>query len=480
MKAFTKILIVYVLIFSNILLAGNPIDKNTVISTLQKQRTEQYLKYISMQGEGTDSLKVIFANSLLETDNQIIAKINSLDSLQKNQAFIIKSLETKTIADKQLLLLASAAGGLMFLLFTAFLILFLISRSKSKKNKNENLLIKKNIEIQNIELNTIKKEKITNEVLFNENITNIQSDLRLKNEIITNLESKFKDYNQNETNLRESVNAAKKEVEIMHEKLSTTLNQCNELLVETEKQKQTVENLIDQKNQTENILKNFTEQNVNEKDADDSLIADSLKLVEENKTLLTKIEKLQAEKFEIIMEIKHNIDEKEKLYNKINLLENEVYDLKLRHPEHQIEAIREMVEKNIETLKLSNTKLSVEKEHLEKSLRMREPEDALMVKINKLIEENYNLQLDLENETIYAEKLNKTLDKYLDELEKQDLELELLSMKVKDRTMPENRIKFDEMELNLIKLEKLNRLKEILAITEEEYQQMKLNIITQI
>ena len=501
MKSAILILIVYSCLFTHIVNANKYDQADISVAENIEQRSEAYQQYESIQSSETDSIKLIYAKQVLKTDEEILSKAIALDTLQMNLHKKLNSYEVKAIAEKKIFYIACGIGAFVLLLFVIILILFLRIRSKNSKNKNEYKKIQKQLEINITELNSIKLEKVNNEAAFNDSTEKIQNELRLKNEVISNLESKFIEYSRNEISFKNLLNDTKIDLEKTKEKemsLITNYNDLNEkfqtlkttndelikkisaISEEIEESKKTIETLTIQKQLSENNLKIAIENKEKEEEADKLLIADGIKLAEENKLLVQKIEYIQNEKLDLVLALKRDVEEKEKLFNKIYALEDEIYELKLRIPEQQIEALKEMIEQNIETLKLSNTKLSVEKEQLEKALRMREPEDILVQKINKLIEENYNLQLDLEDEKNYAEKLNEKLDKYLDELEKQDLKLELLSIKVQDRTIPENRIKYDELDLNLVKIEKLNRLKEMMAISEEEYQQMKINIITNI
>ncbi|MBI5217865.1 MAG: hypothetical protein HY958_02930 [Bacteroidia bacterium] len=542
----------------------NRISKSP-LQDLQKQRTDQYIQYLSLQGEGTDSLKIIFVNQLLETDNLLIGKIASLDSLNNSANAKINTLETQISEIKgKWMIIVLAAGAFLILLSAAFIVLFFMARSKSGRLSRDIKQAKKILDSINIELTSVKNDKTILENTLNDSRVKLDSELCLKNEIISNLESKFKDYRQNESSLKDNLNSAKKELDELktknkdlatrlddihskydevvakshettakwkdlsakseesiekyqellknNEELSAHCNtleennneitasylayrqagknleeksieitsRCNDLEEKNKDITLKYDSLLKEKEALEDRLKSIDEDKEKEASVKEALIADSLKLVEANKELVEKAAKSEQEILLMENELKEYKDERDRLIDEIYDLEDDIYDLKSKHPEQNVVVLKDLFEKNIDALKLINTKLSVEKEQLEKALRMREPENVLVEKINILTEENYNLQLDLEDEKMYVEKLHRKLDTYLDELEKQDLELELLNLKIKERCLPESRVKYDEMELNLVKIEKLNRLREMQVISDEEFNRMKINIISQI
>ncbi len=487
MKTFAVSFVVCLNIFITFSSSAATDSISTSLQSLLKQRTDEYLKYTAIQVENTDSVKVIMANKLFETDNLLINKIVALDSTKQSQAKQIEFFEKRTALSKKGHFIARIAGSALFLIFLAFLILYFLSRKKFKIKEN-----KLNTDLETNQHELIEKHKIITsaETKLNEAL---QKEILLNNLILdkkTELEESNKKYSEilllNQEFSKETNELSEKNQQLLtdnksylEEKIELTNKIENLLKLNNEVNLQNT-NLLAQKTTTENKLFALTEENKQNETTNENLFSDSLKHAAENKGLHLKIAELEVENAKGVAELKLMISEKNELLNKLYTIEDEHYDLKAKLPEHEIKAIKELVEENIETLKLAYLKIQTERDQLNKALRIREPEDILTIKINSLVEENYNLQLDLEDEKAYAEKLNEKLDKYLDELEKQDLELELLSMKMKDRTTPENRTKFDDMELNLVKIEKLNRLKEFNAITDEEYQQMKQNIITKL
>ena len=69
------------------------------------------------------------------------------------------------------------------------------------------------------------------------------------------------------------------------------------------------------------------------------------------------------------------------------------------------------------------------------------------------------------------------LEIYEDELDKADAELDELRKRFQEKLLPETQKKIDELEINLIKIEKLKRLHEIDVLDDAEYTALKKKII---
>ena len=493
-----------------------------------------------MPEDSEDSLKLVYANTILETDNKLFSMAVAMDSSISNLTKEIETVKKNSeLTNNKWLLIIAGTGGLIFLLWIAFLIMFFISRSRSLRIKKELLKLKQQTDavLQNMEVLKYEKDELINK--FRKSEENFNSEIAQKNNTIDNLETKIKESQEKEKNFLLEISQLKNAVETTnnnakkiieeHEKIQAGLqlsvdeatNKYEEALakfkvIQIEKQEliTQISNLTEINNSKINELTKIIDEleaNANDiapqneisisemqqqiTDLEEKLMfatneKDALQIKYEqleeglnnNEQIVLAPETLQTvidEDNQLKEDLEFFKSEKSRLTNLIYDLEDEIHDYKTKLPEHKAEALKQMFENNIESLKLINMKLQVEKEQLERILRMRESEEELMKKINVLTDQNYNLQLDLEDEKLYVDHLQVKLDSYLDELEKQDLELELLNLKVKERGMPENRVRFDEMELNLIKIEKLQRLKEMQVISEEEYQEMKKNIITQ-
>lgn len=479
MKVCTIILFFQVMSGFGLLTAGETGKNESSLQAFLKQRAEKYIQFSSTQ-DITDSAKVILANSLLETDNEIIGRYSELDSTVQEQAKQISVFKQRKELSRKGHLIARIAGSALLVLFGVSLVMLFVIWKKIKRTRAENITVKAKIESCKTELNALQEKKDAEEAQLEAETEKTKNEAEGYREKLTlavrNIEElviKSEGLEKKNQELEQLCNSHAARYADLSKETGETNSLCNELKLQNNR-------LISIKSESENKIFALTEEIKQHENEHETLFSDCMRLTEENKGFTTKMNTLETEKNALQNEIRSLEDGKSALLNRLYLLEDERYDLKAKLPEYEISAIREMVEKNMETLRLANMKIQSDKEKLEKALRMREPEDKLAAKINKLVEENYNLQLDIEDEKAYSAKLNEKLDKYLDELEKQDLELELLNMKVKDRTTPGNRVKFDEMELNLVKIEKLNRLKEYHVITEEEFQNMKQDIISQL
>ena len=124
-------------------------------------------------------------------------------------------------------------------------------------------------------------------------------------------------------------------------------------------------------------------------------------------------------------------------------------------------------------IKQANENYSNTSEEKHKNEKVFKQENLKLSELNKELQINYNLQ----RETI----------KYLDdeiELNKENItelnkKLENLRVRAEEKMLPESRKKMDELEINLLKIEKLSRLKDIGALTPEEYDAIKNKIVNE-
>lgn len=473
----------FLLVFSFVLIRSiASLSAAENISQLYKERVDKYILFSSFNG-ASDSAKLISANQILELDNKIIAASQANDSLlisleNKTKAYEAEIAESKSKS----FIMHIVSGGLLLVLVIALVVIVILNiRSKSKlktalvaeKNKSADLeadLNKIKSSFTALE-NNINEEKSKHSEVLNSKLQELLS-LQSANEKLSLEISSLKSLLEKSTS---DLDSERKKAEISSEMTAETeklKNQNNELALE-------LTEIIKQKESLESELEKLKVSSAEDKN-NKALFEELQCLVELNKKLTEKVSHMDYEITLFEQDLEDIKSHKDQLIEEIEELEKEIQDQNKKNLAFDSASIKDMFEKNIESLVIMNTKLSVDKERLEKALRMREPEDVLTEKIKALTNENFNLQLDLEDEKNYTEKLHNKLDKYLDELEKQDLELELLNMKISDRTIPETRQKYDAIELNLMKIEKLNRLKEINAISEEEFIALKQDIISQI
>src|SRR3989339_921843 len=112
-------------------------------SSLHKQRSEQYSDFSSLPEDSEDILKLVYANTILETDNKLFSMAVAMDSSISNLTKEIETVKKNSeLTNNKWLLIIAGTGGLIFLLWIAFLIMFFISRSRSLRIKKELLKLK--------------------------------------------------------------------------------------------------------------------------------------------------------------------------------------------------------------------------------------------------------------------------------------------------------------------------------------------------
>ncbi|PLX12471.1 MAG: hypothetical protein C0594_02365 [Marinilabiliales bacterium] len=258
---------------------------------------------------------------------------------------------------------------------------------------------------------------------------------------------------------------------------------------------------------------------------------DQLTQIENKKSEETKNYKEKLDNAENLLKEKETIIDEEKKFNKEKLDEIELLNLEIKQLKDKIVVTeKELEEKSaidtnilneIQQLKEQNVILSEEKDtltlelqrmdnseaesklaefenkfqqvearnnELEQKLQAFEEEkQSFSNKIKTLTDINEQLSIVKENmsqklveERAYSDKLNNKLDLFEDELDKQEAELAELNRKLQEKMLPESQKRLDELEINLVKIEKLKRLNEIEILSEEEFLELKDQIIKQI
>jgi len=188
---------------------------------------------------------------------------------------------------------------------------------------------------------------------------------------------------------------------------------------------------------------------------------------------------LTISKAELKENKKENIETKEAyitINKKFNLVQKELYEKnerlielekKIKIDSQSIEEAKEDAVKNIQTYQ------KTEHELLEKIDELQNQNMA--IELNKQNAENELSKFKSENDYLKSkiEVLNETLLK-------NKREIDSLSVRVNEKMLPESRLKKDEIEINLIKLEKIERLKDLGTLNEEEYSALKNKILSQL
>jgi len=185
---------------------------------------------------------------------------------------------------------------------------------------------------------------------------------------------------------------------------------------------------------------------------------------------------LSRTKAELSKEKSENVSTKEAYTNinkKFNILQKELYERKeqLLELNKNTALNQQFVEDTKSDIEYNNTVFENTKNELSE-------------KIEELQNQNIELESNSQNSENELSKyksendyLKSKIEVFKENLAKTQREIDSLSDRVNEKMLPESRLKKDEIEINLIKLEKIERLKDIGTLNDEEYLALKNKVL---